>query len=190
MQLARFNPSYGLHALRAQCKNSVVVFISVSIPHMGCMPYGPGNGQGGGAPRPVSIPHMGCMPYGPAAGIVAVLRNRCFNPSYGLHALRAQVRGCSTETTETFQSLIWVACPTGAQLPHAADVFRLFQSLIWVACPTGFVLLLPVLQGKMFQSLIWVACPTGQHRPALRRVRSAVSIPHMGCMPYGLTDYD
>ena len=36
-----FNPSYGLHALRARARagagNSDLV---VSIPHMGCMPYG------------------------------------------------------------------------------------------------------------------------------------------------------
>ena len=37
-----------------------------------------------------------------------------------------------------------------------------------------------------FQSLIWVACPTG-HGIACRNAAGAVvSIPHMGCMPYGL----
>ncbi len=36
-----FNPSYGLHALRAvsEIRNRITDMI-VSIPHMGCMPYG------------------------------------------------------------------------------------------------------------------------------------------------------
>ncbi len=42
-----FNPSYGLHALRAASPHTMRRHNGrVSIPHMGCMPYG----QGGGAP--------------------------------------------------------------------------------------------------------------------------------------------
>ena len=38
--LAGFNPSYGLHALRANVGDSLAKLAVVSIPHMGCMPYG------------------------------------------------------------------------------------------------------------------------------------------------------
>ncbi len=63
--------------------------INVSIPHMGCMPYGLQ------APLPmqplmiVSIPHMGCMPYGQSMFY------------------------STADQAVLFQSLIWVACPTG-----------------------------------------------------------------------------
>ncbi len=85
-----------------------------------------------------------------------------------------------------------------------------FQSLIWVACPTGFRPLPSLNRYETFQSLIWVACPTGAEALCLRRPGSVrfnpsyglhalrataaptagslvlpVSIPHMGCMPYG-----
>ncbi len=65
----------------------------------------------------------------------------------------------------------------------------MFQSLIWVACPTGLVFFCYSIIQVGFQSLIWVACPTGPTGPQGGRfaaARRAVSIPHMGCMPYGL----
>ena len=40
----------------------------------------------------------------------------------------------------------------------------------------------------VFQSLIWVACPTGQRYFEFHHAPPEVSIPHMGCMPYGLCD--
>ena len=61
----------------------------VSIPHMGCMPYGPPATGDVNFFEPVSIPHMGCMPYGPDWSDA---------PSWAKW---------------WFQSLIWVACPTG-----------------------------------------------------------------------------
>ncbi len=58
---------------------------------MGCMPYG--RLQPEPEPEqeyvPVSIPHMGCMPYGRRKAYNLPLDRECFNPSYGLHALRA-----------------------------------------------------------------------------------------------------
>ena len=63
-----FNPSYGLHALRAPLKSNAWA-----------------------QSRTVSIPHMGCMPYGLRLGFDIIPSWDCFNPSYGLHALRAQV---------------------------------------------------------------------------------------------------
>ncbi len=56
---------------------------------MGCMPYGRTEPLWLGCVTVVSIPHMGCMPYGRAAGSAAARRDSSFNPSYGLHALRA-----------------------------------------------------------------------------------------------------
>ncbi len=133
-----------------------------------------------------------------------------FNPSYGLHALRALFRPLPSRKRYEFQSLIWVACPTGVNEEIVAKYLDLFQSLIWVACPTGesrptgpsmshqFQSLIWVAcptggsldsQEKwllMFQSLIWVACPTGPAPPRPHDRVSPVSIPHMGCMPYGL----
>ncbi len=85
-----------------------------------------------------------------------------------------------------FQSLIWVACPTGGVGSGGAAPDIQFQSLIWVACPTGIWQRQPAWLGTLFQSLIWVACPTGGrlHWASLLKNRR-VSIPHMGCMPYG-----
>ena len=109
----------------------------VSIPHMGCMPYGPDlTGANltdvefqsliwvacptGSDPPPdwewvgtVSIPHMGCMPYGLLYYVYQSRQSHGFNPSYGLHALRAADTLPVHSTTAEFQSLIWVACPTG-----------------------------------------------------------------------------
>ena len=92
-----FNPSYGLHALRAMAimpygdhPNQVsiphmgcmpygpwmefqyVVDHNVSIPHMGCMPYGLGAAGDDAPDLGVSIPHMGCMPYGPFAAVQGI----------------------------------------------------------------------------------------------------------------------
>ena len=95
-----FNPSYGLHALRAplvKLRSTLIANRSVSIPHMGCMPYGRGTRTLPGGSRWVSIPHMGCMPYGLLAGLPA-------------------------ELPEGFQSLIWVACPTGFSAAIHHDV--------------------------------------------------------------------
>ncbi len=87
-----------------------------------------------------------------------------------------------------FQSLIWVACPTGL----AADVELRANGAVSIphmgCMPYGQNVNCPLCYKTVFQSLIWVACPTG--KPPLSRIRnlSTVSIPHMGCMPYGL-DY-
>ena len=88
-----FNPSYGLHALRAYSGMFYVMLIRVSIPHMGCMPYGPQiRGRLPSLCLLVSIPHMGCMPYGLSTTRLFNYSNLSFNPSYGLHALRAHSR--------------------------------------------------------------------------------------------------
>ncbi len=85
-----FNPSYGLHALRAPRSTKFLgETIVVSIPHMGCMPYGPLSISDNHTDVWVSIPHMGCMPYGPQVDPAPDQPEWCFNPSYGLHALRA-----------------------------------------------------------------------------------------------------
>ena len=61
-----------------------------------------------------------------------------------------------------------------------------FQSLIWVACPTGGVgEYRQSSRRAKFQSLIWVACPTGVRQWGGNGFPNEVSIPHMGCMPYG-----
>ncbi len=63
----------------------------VSIPHMGCMPYGLKPQQFlVRTELRVSIPHMGCMPYGQCTQFFLGQKTASFNPSYGLHALRAQ----------------------------------------------------------------------------------------------------
>ena len=86
---ARFNPSYGLHALRASTSAIFASLFRVSIPHMGCMPYGHNGWWLCRLSNEVSIPHMGCMPYGPNGVSILTLLHSSFNPSYGLHALRA-----------------------------------------------------------------------------------------------------
>ncbi len=84
-----------------------------------------------------------------------------FNPSYGLHALRAVAshRGCLVE--KLFQSLIWVACPTGGKF--CVNPLQFHQvSIPHMGCmPYGLWPSTAYLRGKRFQSLIWVACPTG-----------------------------
>ena len=84
----------------------------------------------------VSIPHMGCMPYGLIEGFDAEALCPSFNPSYGLHALRAQMlTGVCT--------ISGVSIPHMGCMPYGRGPGRLlcetfeFQSLIWVACPTG-----------------------------------------------------
>ena len=150
------------------------------------MPYGPG--------------FVGCLrirsgSFNPSYGLHALRalvrgrkrlpRKNSFNPSYGLHALRAGSLAKSISPTCSFQSLIWVACPTGVQCWRWTAQAVRFQSLIWVACPTGATIRVMSPAWAAFQSLIWVACPTGRCvRPAWCAGRS-VSIPHMGCMPYG-----
>ncbi len=109
----------------------------VSIPHMGCMPYGP---------RRVSWSNLPSHSFNPSYGLHALRASRRaaalpaalygFNPSYGLHALRA-LRVGAVYAVGGFQSLIWVACPTGAANTCLRRSARAFQSLIWVACPTG-----------------------------------------------------
>ncbi len=110
------------------------------------MPYGRGKSDWHCGYLMVSIPHMGCMPYGLGAPQRPPFRR------------------------SLFQSLIWVACPTGRRIPSATRSPTVFQSLIWVACPTGLAPLKNVPRKTMFQSLIWVACPTGRpiRGPALR----------------------
>ncbi len=84
-----------------------------------------------------------------------------------------------------FQSLIWVACPTGLGGKRVLDRASMFQSLIWVACPTGkffavdFDDLLGFNPSYGLHALRARSC--GRHAQGIRRV----SIPHMGCMPYG-----
>ena len=135
-----FNPSYGLHALRAATRLRQGYVPEVSIPHMGCMPYGLGAGAlawrigefqsliwvacpTGAVARVelpskdmVSIPHMGCMPYGledarqfaDSGTQVSIPHMGCM--PYGHLASIWRWR------TGRFQSLIWVACPTGNYL--------------------------------------------------------------------------
>ena len=57
---------------------------------MGCMPYGRTVDLGSASDTFVSIPHMGCMPYGHVIRSLILEKETSFNPSYGLHALRAQ----------------------------------------------------------------------------------------------------
>ncbi len=159
---ASFNPSYGLHALRAgspycpvwgQITFQSLIWVAcptglhqrgddyrlawVSIPHMGCMPYGPIWSTGSSSPRPVSIPHMGCMPYGPGNMGIAARRMMVSIPHMGCMPYGHGKIGPHTQPRHVFQSLIWVACPTGSTALSTA---------------VGAV---------------------------------GVSIPHMGCMPYG-----
>ncbi len=77
------------------------------------------------------------MPYGRASGKVAGEDQRGFNPSYGLHALRAGYIA-ATPKQPWLVSIPHMGCmPYG----HIKEAYRkadaMFQSLIWVACPTG-----------------------------------------------------
>ena len=181
-----FNPSYGLHALRAfVMKSCSYDSLSVSIPHMGCMPYGLGFKSDRPPQGRVSIPHMGCMPYGRCYH-VDPLRPSSFNPSYGLHALRATPVHQGDPLVEEFQSLIWVACPTGQlQRPPTAQVFCCFN-------PSYGLHALRAAEQRVYELRIVVSIPHMGCMPYGPGAVSAhswggrrVSIPHMGCMPYG-----
>ena len=134
--MSRFNPSYGLHALRASSKVVWEVVLEVSIPHMGCMPYGqivPFFSSGIFTFQ--SLIWVAC-PTG-STGSSGLVGSLGFNPSYGLHALRADnVR-------------IMSACQERVSIPH---------------------------MGCM---------PYGRWRGKQGACHKIVSIPHMGCMPYG-----
>ena len=155
-----FNPSYGLHALRATAKCPMVNPRTVSIPHMGCMPYGHYR-NGMAAPWAgafQSLIWVAC-PTG-SADNPAAYTCTSFNPSYGLHALRAGSGGSCHRTC-------CVSIPHMGCMPYGPDTH-------------------PTRRGTYgFQSLIWVACPTGGELPLGRHAGPTVSIPHMGCMPYG-----
>ena len=97
-----FNPSYGLHALRARMDAVWDCWSLVSIPHMGCMPYGHRTTRLKQRRYMVSIPHMGCMPYGQKKVGYDYCTHRSFNPSYGLHALRADGEVCLTRIVWCF----------------------------------------------------------------------------------------
>ena len=124
------------------------------------MPYGlrpvrrPRSGSG------VSIPHMGCMPYGRILLLLAILLLASFNPSYGLHALRA----CQHAARRG---------PDHVSIPHMGCM------------PYGHMNHFTINLMVGFQSLIWVACPTGCLPLECSPPAQIVSIPHMGCMPYG-----
>ncbi len=149
------------------------------------MPYGHLHSSNRQGKAPVSIPHMGCMPYGRRSARRTVRMSPRFNPSYGLHALRAP------------SARRWRACWSGFNPSYGLHALRAengpgptrtqerFQSLIWVACPTGTASKLNSMRAQMFQSLIWVACPTGSVVCRAKVQDALVSIPHMGCMPYG-----
>ena len=91
------------------------------------------------------------MPYGlePSQALLSELVHVRFNPSYGLHALRAErLKGGRWGAPARFQSLIWVACPTGARGGESYRDINVFQSLIWVACPTGKM--------SLFSNMTWI----------------------------------
>ena len=106
---------------------------------------------------------MGCMPYGPEYAVARDFEHYGFNPSYGLHALRAVntrqpacwAPGCFNPsyglhalrapielivlTTEELVSIPHMGCMPYGHMRDSNTTERVgrFQSLIWVACPTG-----------------------------------------------------
>ncbi len=86
----RFNPSYGLHALRAALVHCLCTGYDGFNPSYGLHALRAVRSQSvQSSLGAVSIPHMGCMPYGLRGRLVRQRLAGCFNPSYGLHALRA-----------------------------------------------------------------------------------------------------
>ncbi len=61
------------------------------------------------------------MPYGPQTDAKYVVLSQSFNPSYGLHALRANLFPYFYPNFSQFQSLIWVACPTGQVMENLPE---------------------------------------------------------------------
>ncbi len=157
-----FNPSYGLHALRAFDSSCFSKILHVSIPHMGCMPYG--------------------LEPDRVRGLLKVLS---FNPSYGLHALRALDQRRPAAATRPV-SIPHMGCMPYGLIPFQWDEKdSWFQSLIWVACPTGGRCTLIRIIGLKV-SIPHMGCmPYGRKRGDKGRKLCCVSIPHMGCMPYG-----
>ena len=152
---------------------------------------------------------MGCMPYGRFRSTYSVPLSECFNPSYGLHALRAGL--IQTQYLSTIKvSITHMGCmPYGLEFgveQHDGD--GLFQSLIWVACPTGINCYIVHFVHCGFNPSYGLhalrACALALATLALRGFNPSyglhalrakpiqlsvgnweVSIPHMGCMPYG-----
>ena len=153
------------------------------------MPYGRFLRRGTQPGQPVSIPHMGCMPYGQSVQLCPVVSSLCFNPSYGLHALRAlHQRGDDYRVA-------WVSIPHMGCMPYGPVI-----SDILAADATGFnpSYGLHALRAPGFCRRS--ACDPGfnpSYGLHALRARSCgrhaqgfcrVSIPHMGCMPYGRRD--
>ncbi len=125
-----FNPSYGLHALRAQefelWRSDTYQFQSliwVACPTGNIVGKSYGNRRGFNPSY--GLHALRALPAGSGTRRIA-----CFNPSYGLHALRAVRTHKLTLILYQFQSLIWVACPTGCTSAPDGAHQPLFQSLI------------------------------------------------------------
>ncbi len=136
-----FNPSYGLHALRAHAVRGTRDRQNVSIPHMGCMPYGPVDAPSDAIHMRASFQSLiwVACPTGLSTKPINSWIIGSFNPSYGLHALRAELGGAPG------RSLVGARCFNPSYGLHALRA--------------------------------WQVTPNAQE--------SKVSIPHMGCMPYG-----
>ena len=111
---------------------------------------------------PVSIPHMGCMPYGPAQPDPdSESQQYGFNPSYGLHALRATMNYLFVKATKSsFNPSYGLHALRAASRAHSGSVSQV--SIPHMGCmPYGPISMSLFHSNLMFQSLIWVACPTG-----------------------------
>ena len=141
-RMMSFNPSYGLHALRA-----VRSFA--------------------GWRRNRSFnPSYGLHALRASSCCCRKFFLQCFNPSYGLHALRAVQWSFNNGKVCLFQSLIWVACPTGWGCEPGCEPgcgFNPSYGLHALRAWFGQDALQPNCPSAEFQSLIWVACPTGPY---------------------------
>ena len=127
------------------------------------MPYGPGTMDVVLERKyDVSIPHMGCMPYGLIDNYSVESPAGCFNPSYGLHALRAS---------------------NGIKRHHSTPGFNPSYGLHALRARLGC----KDASGRRRVSIPHMGCmPYGLCKSReVRQASTQVSIPHMGCMPYG-----
>ena len=128
------------------------------------MPYGLPTASSGILPEIVSIPHMGCMPYGHWCGADLRNANLGFNPSYGLHALRAAGRHDASLASWCFNPSYGLHALRAGRVQEAAALDEKVSIPHMGCMPYG------------------LGCRAGSGGMA---AVLAVSIPHMGCMPYG-----
>ncbi len=155
---------------------------------MGCMPYGQFLGETivFNCPLFQSLIWVAC-PTGSSGVSITINLHSSFNPSYGLHALRALLVAEQSYDLLAFQSLIWVACPTGNRFGMTSRSRYGFNPSYGLHALRATRIDDKMLLHSSFNPSYGLHALRAKFLGLLSGIMVWVSIPHMGCMPYGLS---